>query len=647
MKLRKSRLIDEKLLLERLNDLDKVFIDQNDTITLPLLAMIQIVDYNNLLQNLDRNNIQIEKEIENIISSWEIKELTDDKARSQISKNEELKQINQRDKESLLSKMNEKIKEIRLGIAETGKSPDEFIKSLNLKTQSLEEEKFKEEFLEIWQNYKLNQILEIKSVQSPESLSHIESDILDAFLTPLSEQNQVKFQLNEIIKPLPDIMNKQILPQPSSSPKHLPETNEAELIHSEIQEETEDYWDLVGKIVYNLSKKPMGLMRAPIQADNQIYLPVVLEEPLKFSHIKNKYSETFRSIDIDLNTESTEKIQEMISKTLNVPAKITFQPSFFNKWLSIHSNDIVPEKPRIANVWFLNADKIQKTQQRIISVDEQLLEKISLKAWIPASSKAPSFNISEGDQIEGIGGSKFGTIAGILTRSPFGHSILVNRPIPPSTILDRFLEGLNKQNLSELRFLLAKKLKIGEGEVFSSNHLWKINYQERLLLSPHELAISYYSLVPSRAFQMKERLEAKIGIYYHSISESLRFLINKNIYKNGDQIGIIYGFKMIENQLFILYSSLSTDQLVQQVGRKHSHQHLDRFQKRIALALAIPEDKSLRPKNLAIYFLNFIFPMKEEFNSLENAMFAVESQFALKPMAFSAFHSISEEGLKC
>ena len=110
---------------------------------------------------------------------------------------------------------------------------------------------------------------------------------------------------------------------------------------------------------------------------------------------------------------------------------------------------------------------------------------MSLAAWIPAPSLPPSFPISVWKIVKGIAGTHFGTISGILPESPFGHSLLVGRVIPPSTILDRYLDGLNKQNLAELRFYLAKKLQIGEGEVFSANNLWKVNYQERLL--PQEM----------------------------------------------------------------------------------------------------------------------------------------------------------------
>jgi hypothetical protein len=74
---------------------------------------------------------------------------------------------------------------------------------------------------------------------------------------------------------------------------------------------------------------------------------------------------------------------------------------------------------------------------------------------------------------------------------------------------------------------------------------------------------------------------------------------------------------------------------------------VDRFRKRISLALAVPENESLWPNNLAVYYLNFIFPMREEFNLLPNTMKEIESKFALQLISFSEFDSITEEGLFC
>ncbi|MHA1940877.1 MAG: hypothetical protein ACW97P_04035, partial [Candidatus Hodarchaeales archaeon] len=112
-----------------------------------------------------------------------------------------------------------------------------------------------------------------------------------------------------------------------------------------------------------------------------------------------------------------------------------------------------------------------------------------------------------------------------------------------------------------------------------------------------------------------------------------------------NHFGTIYGFKIEENQFYILFTPLTTDELVQEIGRKHSDQQVDRFRKRISLALAIPQDESLLPNNLAVYYLNFIFPMKEEFNSINNSMAALESKFALNKVLFSEIERIDENGL--
>ncbi|PWI47607.1 hypothetical protein CEE45_11185 [Candidatus Heimdallarchaeota archaeon B3_Heim] len=650
IKLRKDKLIEENLLLTQLNRMEKSAKNQVEYPHTPLLTMLQTVDQHQSLKKLNSKMDTIERDIEALITSWENKDLTDDEARGKIAKLVDSKQSYGLQRDNLKHFLMDKLNYLTSVITASGLNFHDFFSSKYSRSQFKVEANILDAFLEIWMNHQTSNADEEKSSDGLSVTEIIESDILEAFISPISEQNQVRFQLKEIIKPLPDIISQE--PLFSSSEIQATEFNtssgeEKEESSPQIQKDEINIWNFVGLVAYNLKEKPIGLIRAPIQVNKIHYLPIVLEESLSFTQIKSKYLSSLQILGIDPNTTSTEEIQLKISEVLKIPPQLAFQPSFFTEWLSRLSADFIPVKPKIANVWFLKGNTIQSTSYDSLIIDESELEKITLPAWIPVPSPPPSFTVSIGHIIKGIAGTHFGEIAGIMNQTPFGHSLIIERPIPPSTLLDLFLQGLGKQNLAELRFYLAKKLKIGEGEGFSPNSLWKINFQERLLRSPHEIAIAYYSIVPSCAFHKLTELKAKIGIYFHSISESLKFLIGKSLYKNNIHFGTIYGFKVEDNQLFVLYSPLSADQLVQQVGRKHSHQHLDRFRKRISLALAVPENESLWPNNLAVYYLNFIFPMREEFNLLPNTMAAIEAKFALKLISFSEFDSITEDGLFC
>jgi hypothetical protein len=650
MNLRTDKLIEENFLLTQLNKMEKLTKNQVENLQPPLLAIIQTVEQNQLIKELNSKMEQIESEIENIISAWESNKLTDDDARGRISHLVDSKQSYGLQREILNSFVKERLDHLSSIITDSGLNSHDFFISEYSGSRFKIEDDIQNAFLEIWINYQSPDAEKGKLTDTLNVSEIIESDILKAFVSPVSEQNQVKFHLEEIIKPLPDIIGQEPVFQTSKiqQPNSRSSTSsQKESLIPQIQVDERNLWNGVGLVAFNLKEKPIGLIRAPIQVNKVYYLPIVLEESLSFSQIKSKYIFLLQDLGIDLNTTSTEEIQLKITETLKIPPQLAFQPSIFNEWLSLLTADFIPVKPKIANVWFLKTKNVQITSNNSVIIDESDLEKISLPAWIPGPSPPPSFTISIGHKIKGIGGSHFGEITGIMDQTPFGHSMIIQRPIPPSSLLDLFLQGLGKQNLAELRFFLAKKLKIGEGEVFSPNNFWKVNFQERLLLSPHEIAIAYYSIVPSCAFHMVTELKAKIGIFFHSISESLRFLIGKSLYKNEAHFGTIYGFKIEDNQLFVLYSPLSADQLVQQVGRKHSHQHVDRFRKRISLALAVPENESLWPNNLAVYYLNFIFPMREEFNLLPNTMAEIESKFALKLISFSEFDSITEDGLFC
>jgi len=633
MKLRKDNLLDENLLFDRLNELESLRSTESKTSLEPIFAIFRIVDQYKLLEQVKNKIIKVEGVIEDVISSWENAELSNDGAREKITKLVSSRQLLSKEQKQQNITIRNSVNRLQTFFDLSGTRSEDLFAPQN-------DEKIDDVlsvFKSIWEKFQKSDILSTDA-KKLKSLTIIESDILDAFVTPISEQNQVKFQLAEIIKPLPEIMTTQ-------TTFHSTHQTEAEHKTEQYKPDPVDLWSFVGKIATTRQNIPLGLFRAPIIAQNQTYLPIVLEESITFSEIKMKLGSQFQSFNIDPEDITTETFQKLIANTLNIPLKLAFQPSFINEWLSVSKQENLPFKPKISNVRFLRSDKLPSTAQNSILIDENELERIRLTAWIPAPSLAPSFTLKQGQPVKGMAGIHFGTVAGLMKKTPFGHTVLIKREIPPSIIIDHYLQGLGKRNLAELRFYLAKKLEIGEGEVFSADSLWTTNFQERLLISPHELAISYYTLLPSSALYAKDGLKAKIGIYFHSITESLRFLNGKSIYKDDVLFGTIYGFKIIQNQLMVLYSSLSGDQLVQKVGRKHPHRHLDRFQKRVALALAVPKEESLMPSNLARYYLNFIW--MEEFHSLTEAMATVEDKFVLNQIPFTKFNSITEEGLFC
>ena len=633
VKLRKDDLLDENLLINRLNELESLRSINSKSSLEPFFAIVRIVDQNNELEKVKKKTVQLESVIEDVISSWENTELSNDEARKKITHLVSSKQSLSKHKEHLTQTISTSVTRLKTLLDLSGiRSQDLFTKQNNKKIDEiLSACKF------IWDRVQKSDILSTDSKEL-KSLSIIETDILDAFVSPVSEQNQIKFKLGELIKPLPEIISPQTLLQKSHKLGEL--TKSEQIIPDQV-----DLWSFVGKIANTQQKIPLGLFRAPVSTQNQLYLPIVLEESVTFSDIKKKLGSQFDSFNIDPEDITTEEFQKIIASTLNIPLKLAFQPSFINEWLRVSKQKTAPFKPRIANVQFLKGDKLKSTNEESVSVNENDLEKIRLTAWIPAPSLAPSFPIEQGQTVNGMAGTHFGNVDGLMEKTPFGHVTLIKREIPPSSIIDQFLQGLTKRNLAELRFHLAKKLKIGEGEVFSADNLWTINYQERMLISPHELAISYYALLPSSALFLKDGLKAKIGIYFHSLTESLRFLNGKALYKDNVIFGAIYGFKIVQNQLMVLYSSLSGDELVKKVGRKHSQHNLERFQKRVSLALAVPEKESLMPNNLARYYMNFIW--MEEFHSLTDAMATVEDKFVINQISFAKFNSITEDGLFC
>ena len=220
------------------------------------------------------------------------------------------------------------------------------------------------------------------------------------------------------------------------------------------------------------------------------------EKALTITRLKEKYSDVLKQGGIDLKTSTVEQIKETIATKMSVPEGISLQPSIFSQWITYLGLRAIPEKPVLSKVVFLNLEKLKTKNidtSELVFSEDTLERNIKVPAWIPAPGKPSKHPLKIGDPIQGMSGSYFGQIRSHIDNSPFGPAILIKRDVPPSKVINTFLTGLSKKNLSELRFFIAKELNVGEGEVFNAENLWKVNNRERLLLSPHDILSSYYT----------------------------------------------------------------------------------------------------------------------------------------------------------
>jgi hypothetical protein len=465
-------------------------------------------------------------------------------------------------------------------------------------------------------------------------------------MVPIPENNRIIFNLDDVIQPIDRDKNFQssLLGYKNKKEKHSDE-DRVDLLEAVQEQKVPSPWDLVGSAAYDLSGHPIGLFRPPIVVNGTIFLPIVKEKSISLSTLKESYSDILNQADLDLTVTTTQQIRTTIAKGLKVPEELALQPSFFNQWIGSIGVEAVSAKPKLNKVLFVEIGSIDNSSSDIPTVKNEELKQIHIPAWIPASGGNVAKLTHIGQRIIGMAGSDFGSIVGIMHETPFGQSLVIERKIPPSYLLDLILKGLGKQNLAELRFIIAKKLNIGEGEAFWANNLWHINNQERLLISPHEIAVSYSAVLPAAAFTFSDKIHAKIGVYFHSVPETFRYLIGKPLIGEKEKKHIIYGFSVDQGELSVLWSSKNAVDTIKELGRKSSKQYVNRFQRRISLALGIPHEESLWPSNLSRYFMNFIW--MEERQTLEEALSVVEERFSLRKVSFSEITEITKDGLKC
>ncbi|UCG04416.1 MAG: hypothetical protein JSW11_10600 [Candidatus Heimdallarchaeota archaeon] len=632
--LRKKELIDENQYVEALEGLKGSFKTDGDQL-IPLLDMYGLKQIDDGLQRLNQSLTEIDTEIKKTIQAWETKALSKNETKkiltefvseqNKLIKRQKKLQLHIQDKISRLKSL-EKGSNIEMG---------NFVISL-LQTTDIEEIRtLLNEFMIIWSKYSRG-----VEEQRPHKLDEVELDILRTLMIPIPESERIIFNLDEVIQP--QDFQDSLLPQ--KIPEEIPKEHQVEELDSVKEQKIPSTWDLVGLVAFDTNKTPIGLFRPPIMVNKSVFLPIIREKPLSMSVLKKGYQDFFNQVGLDLNVTTTQQIRNEIAKRLEIPEELALQPSLFNQWMSELGFEVVPAKPQLTKAWFAETESIDQSSE-VPVVKKADLKKISIPAWIPARGEKVAQQIHLGKQVVGMAGSNFGLIVGIMHETPFGQVLVVERKVPPSYLVDLFLKGLGKESLAELRFTITQELQIGEGEVFSSENLWLMSNKERLLISPHEILASYYTVLPAAAFNFTDKIHAKVGVYFHSVPETFRYLIGKPLIKNEDETGLIYGFSVNEGELAIVWSSKEPIEIIKQLGKKSSEQYVNRLRRRISLALDTSYEKSIWPSNLARYFLNFIW--MEEQLTLEKTLTIIKERFFLQEVLFSEIEEISKDGLKC
>ncbi len=640
--LRKKGLINEKVFIQTIDRMKIPSKNLRDEFV-PLIDMIGLLDKDSKLQEINNSLNTIDLKMKNVVKEWEEGNLSKDTTKRILTELVGQQKNLVREHRILQSQISLKISRLE----DLNKSQyfdiEDFTSSLIESSDNEEMVNLGINFNNFWSNYlKESQSRDI-TIQQHLKLDEIEADIVNSLMTPIIEENPVIFDLEDVVKP-PDYKSPLFIVHNNNS-KTSTDVSQISPLPPTSEKPDKSLWNLVGKIAYSSNETPLGLFRPPIVVNGKKYLPIVWEESLSVSILKNQYKLVFERTELDLNRHTTQQIKSSIAELLKVPLEMALQPSIFNMWIGKIGIEAIPANPQLSRVKFVEENAIYDSSLDSITIDDESLEQIRVSVWIPAPGERINYPFQLDQKVYGMARSKFGKIAGIMENTPFGQSLIIKREVPPSYILDIFLDGLGKQNLAELRFSIAKTLNIGEGEAFQPESLWNINNQERLLLSPHEILTSYFTVLPSTAFIITNEIHAKTGVYFHSIPETFRYLIGNQVIKNDKEKGLIYGFSIDDGQFSILWSSKTSDEVIKELGRKSSDQYVNRFKRRVSMALGIPIEESMWPSNLARYFVNFIWI--EEDQSLRDALLKIENQFSLQKVLFSDIREITKDGLNC
>ncbi|MHA2062713.1 MAG: hypothetical protein ACW963_10555, partial [Candidatus Sifarchaeia archaeon] len=185
MKLREDQLIDEYSLIDGLNQLDKPVSTEDSSLSRILMVVVQVSSSHKILHELITRGEEIKQKIESKISSWEDNKLTNSDAREEISSLVKTKQNIDYKQESIKKRIDDTLTNLRTILTNLGINPTTFFHLSPSNTQTIDEERILSTFIEIWQKFLIEGGYETEKTLQRHKMPQIESDILNAFITPI------------------------------------------------------------------------------------------------------------------------------------------------------------------------------------------------------------------------------------------------------------------------------------------------------------------------------------------------------------------------------------------------------------------------------------------------------------------------------
>jgi len=429
-----------------------------------------------------------------------------------------------------------------------------------------------------------NDIEAIESTEQGISASVPDDSMAGLPSIPVVEESSIPKTDTTIGKTPPPKQTPQETQKVKSPSRQITEENlikpqKTSMISEKLLEAATEAWKLTGKALFNLkddgSREFYGYLQEAVVYDKNKLGYTLVTEAIADQEIIDKIFDQIKPLWVteELLESATKRkvfvIQEVVD-SLQIERDVALHVSKLQEFANFRNINF-PSTDNVGKPEILGLVPINKIRIKLGSIICKLDEILSQRPYRTAPWLATDFDAKENNPIGKNclyhHGAKFGTVIASVKHPLMGKIFLVDTNQPGKTIVNYLVQRLNiseddkTERLWLLKYLIAKQLRIPEGEALKPKTLINYSLQRGFPILPNEILNSYRVFISGGAINSikKNKVILKNSARVFNPSEVIPIECLRVRTTNGRHLGTCLGISLSDNPVLLISEKLSRE----------------------------------------------------------------------------------------
>ncbi|MFW9923359.1 MAG: hypothetical protein ACFFDW_08760 [Candidatus Thorarchaeota archaeon] len=393
-------------------------------------------------------------------------------------------------------------------------------------------------------------------------------------------------QMPEVDSTIEEITEKEPIKQPTTLPPPPPRPEEdivkpqkESMISEKLLQASTEAWKLTGKGLFNLkedgSRDFLGYLQEVVVFDNNQLGFTLVSEVIANQTIIDKIFDQIKPLWVSeelMESPSKRKeyvIQEVVD-SLQVQRDIALHVSRLQEFSNFRNINYPNEESNTAQeiLGIIPLNKLRIKRGSVVSEVDDLLATRPYRTapWMDKFSDEEDENPIGKDCYYNHGG-KIGKIIAILKHPLMGQLLLIDTNEPDNTLVDYLVDRLEiteesyKEKIWLVKYLIAKQLRLPEGEALKPKTLINYSLKRGFPILPNEILNSYRAFISGGSIDVIKRskvvLKNSARVFHPSEVIPIECLRVRST--QGRHLGTCLGVSLAEKPVILISERLSRD----------------------------------------------------------------------------------------